>query len=598
MTAYRATTLDGGSHAASHVKPPFNVERRRITLSPAPAPAVAPAELEPGQLQLRAVVPHVRLGTDDSGGSTRTITGTITVYETPSSTQGIVIHEGSLEARQPLTRVKLLRDHDTRDPVGYMTSLTPDGLTAEFYVPEGGNGDRALQEASDHLRDGLSIGFAVKQYAFDDDFNLHVYEAELYEVSLCAIPDMADAGVTDVAMAATDSERNLPMNEQQLRAALAAGTITQAVFDRELARLSAGDPQPAPAPSTPPAPAPANPPHTAPQGVPEELRAGPTQPGSSSPFGHIRDRGQSLGAVQQRLQSAWEQPVGDRVSNLRLALADILPAADAGTGYFGREDWLGELWTASEYPRRWIDAIGAPQALTSWKTAGWRWVQKPTPDEWPADKTELPTSPASTERAEWEAQSWAGGWDIDRRFVDLGDSSFLEAFFAAAVTQYKAVSDASIRDDVVAAATAKTGTVTAGGVIAVLKQIIRDGRAVPGSGINRVFLGSTLYEELEDLDISNAGSLPLWLKDATVGLSLAEGSASVGTLAIQLDTALPVRQVVAFDNRALVVREKAPFRVDAIDLGKGGIDLALHAYGLLEVHDPRVVIKRTYVPAA
>ena len=140
----------------------------------------------PSPVQLTAIASTVATSSES-----RTISGTITLYDTPSSSQGIVIHPEALAAREPLERVKLLRDHNHADPVGYMQSvdLAANPPTATFYVPEGDNGDRALQEATDHLRDGLSIGFAVKQYAFDDAYNLHVYEAELYETSLCAIPE-------------------------------------------------------------------------------------------------------------------------------------------------------------------------------------------------------------------------------------------------------------------------------------------------------------------------------------------------------------------------------------------------------------------------
>ena len=105
----------------------------------------------------------------------------------------------------PLSRVKLLRDHNQTDPVGYLLSLAPDGVTATFKVAEGENGDRALREASPEtkLRDGLSVGVQVlpDNGSFEYDAKTktyHVYAAELVEVSLCAIPAFQDASVTSV----------------------------------------------------------------------------------------------------------------------------------------------------------------------------------------------------------------------------------------------------------------------------------------------------------------------------------------------------------------------------------------------------------------
>ncbi len=136
----------------------------------------------------------------------RTITGIITTFNTPSSDyRRIVMTPGALRPRLPLSRVKLLRDHDSKDPVGYMLALDPLTAEAKFKVPEGENGDRALEEASPDkkLRDGLSVGIQALNedgaYEYDSETDTYtVYAAELVEVSLCAIPAYPDAGVTNV----------------------------------------------------------------------------------------------------------------------------------------------------------------------------------------------------------------------------------------------------------------------------------------------------------------------------------------------------------------------------------------------------------------
>jgi len=136
----------------------------------------------------------------------RTISGTITVFDVPTNDyRKLILHEGALRPRLPLSRVKLLRDHDSRDPVGYMASLSADTKTAVFKVASGESGDRALFEAhpDNKLRDGLSVGIQVLSepgaYLYDTETGeYHVYAAELLEVSVCAIPAYSDAQVAQV----------------------------------------------------------------------------------------------------------------------------------------------------------------------------------------------------------------------------------------------------------------------------------------------------------------------------------------------------------------------------------------------------------------
>ena len=160
---------------------------------------------------------------------TRTIRGRVALYDTPTDDRrGLVIKSGALTARQPLDRTKLLRDHDSRDPLGYMTAFDPATLDATFYLPEGENGDRALAEANDKLRDGLSIGFTVTEHSFDDDGNLNVLAGLVNEVSLCAIPAFIDAGVQSVRMSAVDT------NPDKENKTMPETTLTLDVLDERL----------------------------------------------------------------------------------------------------------------------------------------------------------------------------------------------------------------------------------------------------------------------------------------------------------------------------------------------------------------------------
>ncbi|UUW92675.1 HK97 family phage prohead protease [Pimelobacter simplex] len=96
----------------------------------------------------------------------RTISGLVVPFGPAGETSGgrLRFKAGSLTFSDP-RRVKLLREHDQRDVLGYATELVEredgsqgPGLYATFHVPEGDDGDRALAEAANGLRDAFSVG--------------------------------------------------------------------------------------------------------------------------------------------------------------------------------------------------------------------------------------------------------------------------------------------------------------------------------------------------------------------------------------------------------------------------------------------------------
>ncbi|MCT2277998.1 phage portal protein [Micromonospora chalcea] len=112
-----------------------------------------------------------------------------------------------------VNRIKLLVDHDNSQPVGRLERTWSDnvGQWGVFRVARGPAGDRALAEAADGARDGLSvgIGFAGADAGFsatDDPVYpgvVLVTAAPWRETSLVALPAFASARTTAVRMAAT-----------------------------------------------------------------------------------------------------------------------------------------------------------------------------------------------------------------------------------------------------------------------------------------------------------------------------------------------------------------------------------------------------------
>lgn len=506
--------------------------------------------------------------------------GTITQYGVLIPSHGMVLEPGCLTPRSPLSAVKMMRDHNHSDPVGYMFTVDSAVTDATFQIAPSERA-RVQQEVIDKLRDGLSVGFTALEYDIDDDWVFHVLAADLYEVSLCAVPAVVGAGVTSVAAAlATLRKENRTMNRAQLAAALAAGTITQEQHDTALAVLEATE-----LAATPPAPT----------NVATEVQAGPDlQTQQPAPI-HTAPRACSLDQAIRNISAAFNTM--DRGA-IQLAIADVVPADDAAKAWL-REDWQGELWRAEDVARNWINAWGEPGQMTAFYGKGWRWVDEPEVDEYAGNKTEVPSNEISNEPDTFTGFRIAAGWDVDRIFEDFADPDFTASFWAAAMCDYKRKSDIGIRTRTVAAAKAPgaivagaggTATVSSGGVVPLLKQVVKDVRAV-GGRVNRIFLGDTQFGLLEDLSTED---LPLWLKNATMDVDIADGTADIGTLRIVNDSALAANQVVAFDNRAAKVKEKTPLQLKAQNIAHGGIDLGFFGYLRFDDHDTRAIVKRTY----
>ena len=505
-------------------------------------------------------------------GDARTITGRFISFAADSA-NGHRIKADGFTARSPLSRVKMLVDHDQTQPVGYMTDLDVAAETASFHIAEGEAGDKALDDAAKGLRDGLSIGALIHDAHFDEDDDLLVIDScELLEVSLCAIPAYADAGVTRVAAStALDhtptteprEDNTMPTGKNDRIAAAGAAaeataTATEAttvnntaagvdpddMAQRIAAAMSDGHRQ-APAPAT-------------------------TQP-----------RGRSLAEVTDTVAAAIANGRHDLV---RDALSDVTPGDDTGEGYM-RPDWIGELWQADKTERPLIDALGTPKALkTGTKIKGWKWDTKPEVDKYDGNKKAIPSNKVKTVPAEAPVKRAAGGWDIDRIYLDLGEAGFLEAFWTAAVASYKAHTEEQTLDYILGEI---EPTITGGDLLGTLGKLgARFARL--GASMDSIFIAPDLFEEYAAL---TQAEVPFWLANAT-GVSLKNQTATVADLNVRTLPTLDDGDVIALDKRAADYYEKnPPVRVNAVDLPKGGIDLGLFGYHGTLISDDRAIVR-------
>ena len=137
----------------------------------------------------------------------RTIVGRILPFgEIGNTSMGPVKFEaGSIKN---FGEVKLLLEHDGRKPIGKSTNFVAgqDHVTGSFRVANTTAGTDALVEASEGLRDGLSVGANILEHTVGKDGVMNVTAAELVEVSLVTTPAFAGAAVTQVAASEPEAQ--------------------------------------------------------------------------------------------------------------------------------------------------------------------------------------------------------------------------------------------------------------------------------------------------------------------------------------------------------------------------------------------------------
>ena len=112
----------------------------------------------------------------------------------------VVFEKGAIALPEDPKTVKLLNQHDTRQPLGKATQFTEqeDGIYASFKVSRSNRGTEALILAEEGLQSGLSVGVEVIKSKQKGNI-MFVSAAKLLEVSLVTEPAFKSAQVLDVA---------------------------------------------------------------------------------------------------------------------------------------------------------------------------------------------------------------------------------------------------------------------------------------------------------------------------------------------------------------------------------------------------------------
>lgn len=514
--------------------------------------------------KLEVVTSPAKLVIASTDAKKRTITGDIMVFEERGNTSAgpMTFAAGSLILPDQLNHVKLLKDHDMAQPIGFLSAFSQNdsSLTATFEVPPSEAGDEALEAVKAGLYDGLSVGATIERLDPNSGAIPHVIQASLYEVSLVSTPAFPNARVTNVTakkevstMPTTENTNLAPENEA-----------------KDLEPVPTGD-----QPTLEVTPAPAS--MTASiNGAPAPTPARPVL---------------SVTAAADRIIQGVR--AGESDSSITAALTDVVPANDKGEGFL-RKTFIGQLWTASDASRPTIEAFGPAKKLTGLKAYGWRWKvgKTPTISPYTSDKKAIASNALETEPAEGVTQDFAAGWDVARKYIDLGDTGFIESIFQMATDDYKRKTEAWFAAEVLKAATARSDMTTV--LMALQKLPIEFGKL--GARISSIQMGEKAYEGFLNL---KDNQVPWWLqRQGEVDLANARGVAS--NVSYVMNPALGQNDILAFDSRAASYYEEgpSPIRAQVLDLPRGGVDVGVFGYAGALVHDPRAIMKATVTGAA
>ena len=458
----------------------------------------------------------------------RTLRGLVLPYAADGRTSAgrVRASAGRVRWSPELRRIKVFVGHDRTRPVGYVTGLaeTTVGLTAELHIAATPDGDAALLEAREGTRDALSV--ELEDVELDDAGEL--ISAELAAIALVPLPAFSDARIAAERDPGDDDDDDTP-------------------------------PAPPPAPGTPP-----------PARAPQRLSAA------------RRRAGLTLDAAMSRVASAIGTSTD--ANRINAALTDIIPAADTSDGAFIRPQWVDELWTPVNNNRPYVNSVSSG-VLTGMTINGWKWGTRPVVGPYAGNKTPIPSGPVTFGPATAAAVRHAGGWDVDRIFVDLGDSSLLTAILSAAAMDYGQKQEAYVSSTLQSEGT----PITAAGFMAGLQGIAAELSKI-GARPSFIAASSDVWADYTGMKAADA---PWWLSSTSSGsVNLTDGSAAAADLRVFVDPTLPPNTVVGGDRRAVTFYEPRgnPFRVQAVNIPNGGVDIGIFGYCAILVNDARGVI--------
>lgn len=475
-----------------------------------------------------------------------------------------------------------------------------DNIAAMYAEKAGGTANewRALMKAETwySASEAVTAGLADRvEGAADDDSDDELDAAARFDLPIYAHAGRAAAPAPTLIAAMATPRKEPRMNREQLAAALAAGTITQAQHDDALRILDA---MAAPTPTAAPTPATSASAHavapaagTPGVAVAAEYAAGPTTVPQAG--AQVTERPRSLMDVARDAADLIQRraSIHEVVSTINNALTNVVPANDAGEAFL-QDQRIGEVWQAVPEGRPHVDALGGPKPLTGAKIEGWKWVI-PTPvlQAYAGNLAEVPTGAWATAKVEETPSRWAFANKVDRIYTDLGSADLIASLISMLRRGHGPESDGAVAADLIAGATPLTGTAPATLIEAITRTFLQLKKI--GASPTQFWMGETAFTDFAELKVSD---LPAWIANATGFVELDGRTSLANVFDVDVDFELAAQGFLALDRRAADVYETPTYQVQALDIAHGGVDFGLFTYGGTFINDARGVVHTTITP--
>lgn len=526
-------------------------------------------------------------------GDARTVSGLVLPWgKVGKTTAGpLTIGRNAVRVPRDLGRCKLHLDHTGTPhhrPVGYAVAheYRDDGLYMTFRVAATEDGDRALLDITEHVRDAFSAELGAIRRDGES-----VFDSVLHGVALVADPAFTDARVQEVhaAYAPAPSTEGNPMNPKAFILALMRNGATEAearaaavkVYGQEKVDAVTADDldyQEAPADGADGKLDPAKVADQVKQTVDERAAASYTPPRSAVVPTGVRTRDESVHlSIHQAAETIRMVQTGKGDDVAHGALTDITNSTmiDATV-----PQWLGELWSGPAKTRRLIPLMNR-RDLRSWRIQAFKWTQKPLVASYAGDKAEIPTNPVAIAPYEAEAVRWAGGHDLDRKFFDFGDTDILESYWRAMHESYAVVTDNAAGTWL----TANAKAITDAAATDLMRAMIATAAAVnDATGVNPSYYLANPTDKYALLDVT-AATIPAYLD-----------MFGVDPRSIVWTSQVPAGTLLAGAKPAATFHELpgSPLRVEAEHLSHGGRDRAMFGYTAITLDNPDGLVKVQY----
>lgn len=494
----------------------------------------------------------------------------------------ITARAGSYQLPADLSRIKLTDGHGGPS-VGYCVHAedTPQGLRMRFQLGSSELATAVLTAADEHVNDSFSI--EITDVQIDQLGNLQ--GGLVTAVAMVPVPAFASARVDYIAASHTPTEgSNMRLTAEQrarLRELLARTDQLNDDERQELEQLTqlavaeaSADQAATPAATEPAAGATSTP-------APAAMAAGLVLPQGAAlaPAGVQLQAGQSRHTLTDLYAAVSRVAMGQTRAHMEAALADITNTANPG---IAPTQYDGQLWSGLQYRRRFVPLMASGN-LTAYKGTGWRWATAPEVADYAGDKADVPSNAADTEDAPWTAARLAGAHDFDRKFIDFGDTEFVQAYYEAMRESYAKKSDAKAAAFIVASATA--GAAVVGNLLQAAATVATRVEDAVNQEVDYVMVNSA--DRLALINLVQ-DELPAYL--AMFGIVPEK---FVGTTLVPAGTVLAgVRPAAEFKELS-----ETPIRVETVNIAKGGVDGGVFGYYATVLHDADGIQKATFAPA-